>query len=121
MTYRSRRKRQTTAPARSTWRRTAASLVGLGLLAGQAAAQDAPRRFVPPPTTRPAPAAQLTETPPPPLAGPAPAVERLRPVAATRPDAGPEIQVTAWQQPGGLISQPAGSADYNAYDLLVEP
>src|SRR5688572_7471301 len=110
MTYRSRRKRRTIAPARSTWRRMAASLVGLGLLAGQAAAQDAPRRFVPPPNLR------TTETPPPPLAGPAPPVERIRPVAA-----GPEIQVAAWQQPGGMLSQPAGSSDYSAIDLLVEP
>src|SRR5262245_41973252 len=96
MTSRSRRKRLTTAPARSTWRRTAASALGLGLLwAGGAAAQDAPRDLTPPPFARP-----VAQTPAPPLAGPAPEVERLRPVASTEPAEGPVIQLTVVQQPG---------------------
>src|SRR5262245_22255593 len=102
MTLPSRRKRRTTARGRSMWRRTAASLVGLGLLGGggavlsQEAKTAGPNQLPPAIQTSP----RLTESPAPPLAGPAPAVERIRPVASWEQGSGSTIQLTVMQQPG---------------------
>ena len=73
--------------------------------------------------TRPTTIAQtpprLLESPAPPLAGPAPAVERIRPVAITNVTTDPEIQLVVLQQGG--TAMPATTDETAQYDVLVEP
>lgn len=89
----------------------AASLLGLGLLCGSDALGQTSPRSTP---VRQA----VAQTPAPPLAGPAPRVERIRPVAATAPVA-PEIRLVGMQQPAPVRDLP--TQDTPAYDLLVAP
>ncbi len=58
------------------------------------------------------------QTPAPPLAGPAPAVERLRPVAITQVEAAPEIRLVAYQAGAELRYRDQEQA---TFDVLVEP